>query len=98
LVAVADAFEGSFVGERPGKAFEIPPSGLEASESTSTRPTPGIGALKHPRPYPTIAEYTMLLICPLKLNVPDGMNWVMNTKVRSSTGSTEKMVEAAPPQ
>jgi hypothetical protein len=35
---------------------------------------------------------------PRKLNAPDGISWVMNTTLRSYFGSTQKMVEAAPPQ
>ena len=37
----------------------------------------------------------MLLSWPRKLKVPEGMNWVMKTTVRSSTGSIKKLVEAA---
>ena len=32
-----------------------------------------------------------------EVNVPDGVNWVMNTTARSSVGSTQKMVDAQPP-
>jgi hypothetical protein len=40
----------------------------------------------------------MFFSWPRKLKVPDGISWVMNTTDRSSFGSTQKIVEAAPPQ
>ena len=40
----------------------------------------------------------MLLSWPRKLNVADGISCVMKITTRSSFGSTQKMVEAAPPQ
>ena len=44
-----------------------------------------------------IAGYTSVLSCPRTLNVPEGRSWVMKTTVRSSAGSTQKIVDAAPP-
>ena len=32
------------------------------------------------------------------MEYPEGISWVMNTTERSSFGSTQKMVDAAPPQ
>ena len=48
--------------------------------------------------YSTIDEEMMLFSWPRKLNAPDGISWVMKTTERSSPASTQKMVEAAPPQ
>jgi len=38
----------------------------------------------------------MLFSCPRKLNVPDGMNWVMKITTSSSFGSIQNAVLAAP--
>ena len=43
------------------------------------------------------APYTRVCSCPGKSNVPEGISWVMNTTARSSTGSTQNVVDAAPP-
>ena len=45
-----------------------------------------------------IAGYTMLFSCPRKLNVPDGMSCVRKITARSSFGSIQNAVLAAPPQ
>ena len=44
-----------------------------------------------------IAGYTSDVSWPPKLNVPDGSSWVMNTTASSSEGSTQNVVDAAPP-
>ena len=35
---------------------------------------------------------------PRKLKVPEGISWVMKITMRSSVGSIQKIVDAAPPQ
>ena len=40
----------------------------------------------------------MLFSLPRKFKVADGINWVMKIATRSYFGSTQKIVEAAPPQ
>ncbi len=40
----------------------------------------------------------MFLSCPRKLKVADGISCVMKITTMSSLGSTQKIVEAAPPQ
>ena len=49
-------------------------------------------------PQSTIDEYTMFFNCPRKLNVADGISCVMKITTRSSFWSTQKIVDAAPPQ
>src|SRR5262245_1929842 len=44
-----------------------------------------------------IAGYTSALSGQRKLKAPEGSNCVMKTAVRSSAGSTQKIVDAAPP-
>ena len=44
------------------------------------------------------APYTRFLICPLKLKVEEGISCVIKMAYRSSMGSTQKSVEARPPQ
>src|SRR5688572_10349347 len=50
------------------------------------------------RHHSTMAGYTIDLSWPRKLNVPDGTSCVMKITIRSSAGSTQKIVDAAPPQ
>ena len=56
---------------------------------------------RQPRPAPapsqSSAAYTSAFIWPRKLNVPEGSSCVMNTTASSSVGSTQNVVDAAPP-
>ena len=62
----------------------------------SVRGSCGFGKRRRVR-QSTIAGYTNVFSWPRKLNVADGMNCVIRITTSSSTGSTQKIVLAAPP-